>query len=158
MKKLLAALIAALFITISTQGQLSGNLSGEGTMKYCLVQKSNSAGISSNSNPLIAHCTITENQSCGIYLAFTMDVQIDNCDITYNHSNWHGGGICMFGANAIITNCLIDHNTCDDSRAGIWTDYGATLENCIITYNYANTACGVCNHWDGYDSNYLNSL
>jgi hypothetical protein len=128
------------------------SFNGEGTLNYCVVKYSASAGISSNSAPLISHSTIADNLGHGLYFAFTNGTVIDSCDIMNNTTTSNGGGICLFRANVIIKNSYIHNNFASGSGGALWTDYGVSLYNCIISYNYVNSsqAGGIHLYNDGF--------
>jgi hypothetical protein len=54
---------------------------GEGIMKYCLIRDSFRCGLSSNSGPVIANCSIINNDFSGVYLAWNYPLvpTLKNC-------------------------------------------------------------------------------
>jgi len=107
-----------------------------------------------SSSPSISNCSITGNTTFsvdeygyggGIYCYNSPGLNIVNCTITENSSDW-GGGICCDYSSPIITNCIITKNSASvfGEGGGIYCESSSPcFKNCTICGNSASTGGGI---------------
>lgn len=152
-----------------------GNQSGWGGGLYCLETRTSVIGCTFEYNIAtdvgggiaIQKNYATENQ-CAIYDAVVQENTagycgagiycysaapvISNCDVSANHSNFYGGGICVWEyANPVISNSLVEQNYAADSGGGLFShSYSApTFTNCTVVNNATDHYGGGLD-WDYY--------
>lgn len=92
----------------------------------------------------------------GIFGWYSRNISISHCAIADNWAHTNGGGICLYGTRANISDCLITGNRAvlpdevwgSSSGGGIYLydSGGSTLTRNIIAFNESNFGGGVCIH------------
>jgi len=125
-----------------------------------------------NSDPIIADCTVTDNNALHgggmLFVGGTTKIARSTFNLNLaNESGGQGGAICCLGANAEITDCNIVNNEAAESGGGIYIssediDGGSTgdgalfIRNCLITQNSAfRDGGGISTNWHS-DPNIVN--
>jgi hypothetical protein len=70
---------------------------------------------------------------------------VTNCLFSGNAASNDGGGLCNAGGSPSITNCTFSGNLAASQGGGIYNNSSATVTNCILWGDSANTAAEVCN-------------
>lgn len=155
---------------VSNDNSIGIEASGTASLvRDCIVANNGGVGIDCRYGAHIDHCTITGNRNGGVicYLNATLERSIISRNIAYRE----GGGVwCYY--NCTVRNCLIRDNTAYPSASylggggvyanggliqnctivtnwaigrggGVFTESGATLENCIVWGNR-----GASNYWE----------
>jgi len=148
------------FTNIATDAtyDINGNYLSGSILEYCIIQYAGSANVSYNgairidaAHPFINYCTISDNNASGIYAYnLTGTIKILNSTISYNTASgpyYNGGGICVYGGTAIISDNTISNNTAGYG-GGIYVDGGcsATISNNAISNNNGYGG-GICVGW-----------
>jgi len=120
------------FCTISQSGNPYGGMGGL---------------ICTNSNPVISHCRISDNEVRGGFADLAGGIALKNsnpeiswCDISHNISGTNGGGINIYNSNPVITGCTINDNETIEQGGGIYIAGTSipTITNCTIRGNLSN--------------------
>jgi parallel beta-helix repeat protein len=105
--------------------------------------------ICTNSNPVITHCQISDNQSHGEsgYETYGGGIGLNNsnaaiswCNISNNKSGLFGGGINIYNSSPVITGCNISGNETLQQGGGIYITGNSSpmITNCTVEGNKSN--------------------
>jgi parallel beta-helix repeat protein len=144
-------------IGVSWWGILFENAPDSSHLAYCTVSYVGNfifgyGGIRcTNSNPVITHCRISNNNSRlnnptyggGIALN-NSNAEISWCNITNNYSSQSGGGINIYDSSPVITGCNISGNEVIQYGGGICIlgNSSPIITNCTIENNTSNVYGG----------------
>ena len=117
-----------------------------------------------NSDPVITHCLISDNQARGEYpglaggiVLSNSDAEISWCDIRNNRSGFCGGGLNLYDSSPIISGCNIAFNSSVQDGGGIYVAgaSGPIITGCSIENDTSNgyggglmVESGVVTVWD----------
>jgi predicted outer membrane repeat protein len=94
----------------------------------------------SQSSPMIVRCVFYDNTSAsqagGLYLGNSSNSPVVNCVFSDNHAE-EGGGIFVYEAEPVLSNCLFVSNTAGATGGGVraYSDGNPTFINCTFTAN-----------------------
>ena len=127
---------------------VNGSYNSNSIIDHCTIADNNSeyAGGVYAYYSQIQNCTITRNTSYYYGGLYANVCRVDNCEIIYNTSSYNGGG--MYSYFSKVDNCVITHNTCTFGNGGGVYVYGyysnsGDVNNCLIAHNMASYGGGV---------------
>src|SRR3990170_7849058 len=98
---------------------------------YCVLRYGNNGIVISSSDPVIKHCTFSNNYSYGINLSSssaTLDSNLINNNLQY--------GIYLSSSSPVISGCKVLNNGSSGTYWGIYSTSGSpTIQNCVIKNN-----------------------
>src|ERR1035441_9533517 len=140
---------------VANRSRYGGGASG-GTLLNCVLDGNSatgSGGYDGGFSGILSNCTVTGN-SANLSAGGVSGGTVYNCLITSN-SAASGGGVYV--GNNRLYNCTICANTATNSGGGLGMYYSggnATLVNCIIYGNSANSNANWESYGGGYYDNY----
>jgi hypothetical protein len=144
-------------IGVSWWGILFENAPDSSHLAYCTVRYTGTfifgyGGIRCiNSNPVITHCRISNNNGRTAGEAYAGGIALNNsnaeiswCNISNNFSNRYGGGINIYNSSPVITGCNISGNEVIQYGGGICIlgNSSPIITNCNIENNTSNVYGG----------------
>ncbi len=123
---------------------ISSSCSNTSRLSYCLIEHSDSGGISvTNSSPALQNTIIRNNSRGGICMVSANPILTDII-VRNNSSNYSGAGIRCFGSNPEIRNTAVIYNS-GSNAPGLYCESSSdpVLKNVIIANN-TGTLGAVC--------------
>ena len=126
---------------------------GSSHLAYCTVSRSGNSivGVGAinciNSDPVITHCRISDNQSHAEHSAYAGGIALNNsnaeiswCDISNNKSGMYGGGINILNSSPVIAGCNISANKATQQGGGIYIAGNSSpiITGCAIERDTSN--------------------
>jgi len=126
---------------------------GSSHLAYCTVSRSGNSIVGvgaidcTNSDPVITHCRISDNQSHAEHSAYAGGIALNNsnaeiswCDISKNKSGMYGGGINILNSSPVIAGCNISANKATQQGGGIYIAGNSSpiITGCAIERDTSN--------------------
>lgn len=134
-------------ILVSYSSEKTVNIYGIDSSSKATITKSSGYGfnISEKATVNLKNVAVTNCSNSGIYFnSRNGTLNLENCEISGNTSNW-GGGIYNYSGTVLITNCIITGNSATSTGGGIYNSGTCSISGGAISKNTADTGGGIYN-------------